>query len=157
DLWLRIGLQEIQRTTRVLGSTRLSNRSMTCRPGTYEQFIKDKITALRRQLDRLGPSHVLPRMERHFISGIYTWAAESISRLSPHSQQYDQFCKLAAEADPYNTQLPLRAKEAALREAQAAAHEIQTELGNAKLHLYETRTELAKVRWSLQQHEQEVA
>jgi glycosyltransferase involved in cell wall biosynthesis len=150
DLWLRLGQRDIQRTTRVLGSTRLSGRSMTCRPPTYDRFCADKITSLRRQFARLGPDPLLPGLERHCIAGIYTWAAESMARLDADPDRSNHYRKLAIESDRFFAQL-------ALRDNQNALHHSQHHLEQTQQHLQQNQRELHLVRWQLEQHEKEVA
>jgi len=97
DLWLRLSQREIVRTEHVLGRTRLSPNSMTRDPSRYEQFCRDKITALERQLDRL-PELAAERAEA--IAGIYCWAAESLLALEGASERCRRMLELAATSAP---------------------------------------------------------
>jgi glycosyltransferase involved in cell wall biosynthesis len=97
DLWLRLSEHEIVRTPYVLGSTRLSPKSMTRNPSRYEQFCRDKITALQHHLAR-RPNLEGERDEA--IAGIYCWAAESLLALEGPSERCRTMIKNAASAAP---------------------------------------------------------
>ena len=114
DLWLRLGHLPIVRTADVLGSTRMSDSSITCRPETYEQMCADKITALTAFLASQPPGFALECLARHAVAGIYLWAAESLLGLDGRSERVLAFCRLAARHDPGSPRLRrLRGGEAA--------------------------------------------
>lgn len=87
DIWLRLSDLTIDRLESVVGATRLSEESMTCRPETYEQFCVDKIFALRRYLYKNARPHVAKSILLKGVAGIYLWAAESILRLDPSQKE----------------------------------------------------------------------
>jgi glycosyltransferase involved in cell wall biosynthesis len=97
DLWLRLSRHEVVWTEHVLGRTRLSPKSMTRDPSRYEQFCRDKITALERHLDR-RPELAEDRAEA--ISGVYCWAAESLLALEGPSERCRTMIDNAAAAAP---------------------------------------------------------
>ena len=97
DLWLRLSQHEIVRTEVVLGQTRLSDKSMTRDPSRYEQFCRDKITALENHLAR-HPEQAGERAEA--IAGIYCWAAESLLSLEGPSERCRTMLERAATAAP---------------------------------------------------------
>lgn len=94
DLWLRLGHLSILQVPDVLGSTRLSTKSMSCRPEVYPQFCADKITALRHYFGRHGRSCVDPRF-RQGVGGIYAWAAECVLNLDSSSPFIHEFLEQA--------------------------------------------------------------
>jgi glycosyltransferase involved in cell wall biosynthesis len=114
DLWLRLSQWEILRTERPLGRTRLSPKSMTRDPSRYEQFCRDKITALERHLDR-RPELTTERSEA--IAGIYCWAAESLLALEGRSERCEAMVERAAATAPNYG----RFEQLAARMAEAAA------------------------------------
>lgn len=97
DLWLRLAEHEIVCTQQVLGRTRLSDWSMTRDPRRYEQFCRDKITALENHLAR-HPEQAEERAEA--IAGIYCWAAESLLALEGPSERCRTMLERAATAAP---------------------------------------------------------
>jgi hypothetical protein len=84
DLWLRLAHHEIRSTEDLLGRTRLSTKSMTQDPSRYEQFCRDKITALEHHLNR-RPELAAEHAES--IAGIYCWAAETLLALEGPSER----------------------------------------------------------------------
>jgi glycosyltransferase involved in cell wall biosynthesis len=115
DLWLRLAGHEIVCTKHVLGRTRLSDRSMTRDPGRYEQFCRDKITALENHLTR-HPEQSGDRAQA--IAGIYCWAAESLLALEGPSERLRTMLERAAAMAPAYERVEL----AKARVAEAAAH-----------------------------------
>lgn len=97
DLWLRLADHEIVCTEQVLGRTRLSDGSMTRNPRRYEQFCRDKITALENHLAR-HPELAAQRTEA--VAGIYCWAAESLLALEGPSERCRTMLDRAATAAP---------------------------------------------------------
>jgi glycosyltransferase involved in cell wall biosynthesis len=97
DLWLRLSHQDIMCTKEVLGRTRLSAKSMTRDPSRYEEFCRDKITALEHHLDR-RPELVGERDMA--VAGIYCWAAESLLGLEGPSERCRTMLDRAAAAAP---------------------------------------------------------
>jgi glycosyltransferase involved in cell wall biosynthesis len=97
DLWLRLADHEIVCTKHVLGRTRLSDRSMTRDARRYEQFCRDKISALENHLAR-HPEQAGERAEA--IAGIYCWAAESLLALEGPSERCGTMLERAATAAP---------------------------------------------------------
>jgi glycosyltransferase involved in cell wall biosynthesis len=97
DLWLRLSAGEIVHTTRVLGRTRLSAKSMTLDPSRYEQFCRDKLAALERHFGR-RPDLIAERSES--IAGVYCWAAESLLALEGVSERCTTMLERASAAAP---------------------------------------------------------
>ena len=97
DLWLRLADHEIVCTKHVLGRTRLSDRSMTRDPRRYEEFCRDKITALENHLAR-HPELAAQRAEA--VAGIYCWAAESLLALEGWSARCRTMLDRAVKAAP---------------------------------------------------------
>lgn len=114
DLWLRLADHEIVRTKHVLGRTRLSDRSMTRDPRRYEQFCRDKITALENHLAR-HQEQAGGRAEA--IAGIYCWAAESLLALEGPSQLFWALLERAATSAPGYERVELAKVRAAEAEA----------------------------------------
>jgi len=105
DLWLRLGHLPIARLPVILGSTRISSKSMTCNPESYDQFCGDKIRALERYLAQNEGNLAIDSLRIHAISGIYAWAAESIYNLEGESEKFKQFCDKVAAIDPLSVRL----------------------------------------------------
>lgn len=102
DLWLRLADHEIVRTTHVLGRTRLSSKSMSRDPLRYEQFCRDKLTAL----DRFIASRPGLEAERNAaIAGIYCWAAESVLEIEGAGVRFESFVDRAAALSPDDDRL----------------------------------------------------
>jgi hypothetical protein len=105
DLWLRLGHLPIRRIEPVLASTRLSNRSMTRRAETYEQFCRDKLAALAAYFAAERQSPLLAALHRHAVAGVYTWAAESVLDLEGPSERFHGFCEQASAVWPGSERL----------------------------------------------------
>lgn len=105
DLWLRLGHLPIARLPVILGSTRLSSKSMTCNPESYDQYCGDKIWAMERYLGQYEGSLDIQRLRIRAISGIYAWAAESIYNLEGESERFRQYCERVAAVDPLSVRL----------------------------------------------------
>jgi glycosyltransferase involved in cell wall biosynthesis len=78
DIWLNASQLCIQLIPEYLGATRLSSKSMTCRPENYEQFCRDKVYVLKRFLNASFQPAVANSLFRHGASGIHNWAANSL-------------------------------------------------------------------------------
>jgi FkbM family methyltransferase len=97
DLWLRISHLELVSTPIVLGRTRISGSSMTCDPGLYEGFCRDKLAALDRHLENRGSAET----ERAAaVAGIHCWAAESLFALEGPSARCRSMLQRALTAVP---------------------------------------------------------
>ncbi len=122
DLWLRLSERPIRRIDTVLGSTRLSASSMTCRPETYDQFCADKLAALDRYFGRFEPTPPLTALDRRARAGVYLWAAESLLGMGAPTPQFEAYCELAAELDAGSPRLAnVRVAAEQARQAAAAA------------------------------------
>jgi glycosyltransferase involved in cell wall biosynthesis len=111
DLWLRLSDLPIRRVDQVLGSTRVSDKSMTRNPARYDQFCTDKLAALARHFaERPAASY-----ERNTaVAGIYCWAAESLLALEGDSRRFrDTLSRAEAAAPEYGRIELLRARAAA--------------------------------------------
>ena len=97
DLWLRLSGLEIIRTEHVLGRTRLSSQSISQDPDRYEQFCRDKITALDNHLAR-HPDQVRDRAVA--VAGIYCWAAESLLAIEGPSPRCEAMLNRARKEAP---------------------------------------------------------
>jgi glycosyltransferase involved in cell wall biosynthesis len=113
DLLLRLSEQEIVRSTTVLGTTRLSHKSMSRNPDNYEHFCAEKIVALERFIaDR---PHLQPERDAA-IGGVYCWAAESILEIEGLGPRFESFVERAAALSPdseHLQQVRARANETA--------------------------------------------
>ena len=109
DLWLRFSHLPIVRTEAVLGSTRLSDKSMTRNADRYEQFCRDKLQALDRHVARHSDDAGL---RDESAAGIYCWAAESLASIDGSSEQRAAMLRRAEELDPGSPRIA-RAQEAA--------------------------------------------
>ncbi len=105
DLWLRISHLRIAATQSILGSARLSEKSMTYRTETYEQFCKDKIAALEHYLARYEQYPFMEIIYRLSVAGIYSWAAKHILESEGPSKKADEFFEKADAIDPSSDQL----------------------------------------------------
>ncbi len=99
DVWLRISHIPILQTDQVLGSTRLSNKSMSCRAESYDIFCEAKIHALEGYVSRIVEGQLATASLRLGIVGIYCWAAESLQRLGASRSSVEKFIDLALQAD----------------------------------------------------------
>jgi glycosyltransferase len=146
DLWLRLCRLPIRRVADVLGSTRRSGKSMTCRPETYDLFCHDKTEALRRFLARPEAAALLPRaVERHLVAGVHAWAAESLAGLEGGLKGGFERHRAESEVlDPYTRRLGMlmlaeqlrlaREAEALAREQTKAAHDELRRLSEEARH-----------------------
>jgi glycosyltransferase involved in cell wall biosynthesis len=100
DVWLRIGHLPILQTDKVLGATRLSNKSMTCRIETYDAFCEAKARALKNYVERLSLDAFKVPLLRYGLEGIYCWAAESALRLGASQVEVEKYLDLAFQAQP---------------------------------------------------------
>jgi hypothetical protein len=119
DLWLRLSDREIVSTDLVLGSTRLSSKSMTRDPSRYVQFCQDKVAALQRHFERR------PELAGHrdeAIAGVYCWAAESVLHLEGPGPRFESFVRRAEEHAP--DQERLRALQDQMRQNRASSDSI---------------------------------
>jgi glycosyltransferase involved in cell wall biosynthesis len=118
DLWLRLSHLPIRRTGRVLGTVRHSDKSMSRRPGNYEQFCADKLDALERHAAR-SPQFAAERDEA--AAGIYCWAAEALLALEGPSERCLEMLARAASAAPNYAGIDYMRKR--LAEADAAPNQ----------------------------------
>lgn len=110
DVWLRLSHLPIAFLDVVLGATRLSANSMTCRPENYDRFCRDKIFALKRYAEACAHEPLRDALIRHGISGIYCWAAESIKGIDPERVDlYTNYFDLANSIDPGSARVALAA------------------------------------------------
>ncbi|MGZ4357344.1 MAG: glycosyltransferase [Gaiellaceae bacterium] len=101
DMWLRISHFPIARIPDVLGSTRLSEASMTRRSITYDRYIADKSAALERYLARYEESPLLQAVRARSLAGIRLWAAESVYDVEGgRTAQFERYLDEAEELDP---------------------------------------------------------
>lgn len=96
DVWLHMSLLNIQRISEYWGATRLSEKSMTCRPEGYEQFCKDKTFALRRFLHKSFQPAVAQSLFKFGAAGIYRWAASSLSGMGADRAMIEDYENRAA-------------------------------------------------------------
>jgi len=89
--WLHLGHSSIGYIDEPLGSTRLSNNSMSCRLDEYEQFCADKIEALSRYVATRKHEALRTALLLRGKVGIYCWAAGSIAGLDPTRKDLVQF------------------------------------------------------------------
>jgi glycosyltransferase involved in cell wall biosynthesis len=100
DLWLRISHLPILRLPDALACTRVSEKSMTRRAEGYDQYCKDKMTALSRFLARCDRNVLVEATYKVSAAGIYSWAAESILSLEGRSERFQRLSERALELDP---------------------------------------------------------
>lgn len=100
DIWLRISHLPILQTDKLLGSTRLSVKSMSCRAEGYDIFCQAKVRALERYVRGIAHPSLATALLRTGIAGIYCWAAESLQRLGASRLEILKFIDLALQADP---------------------------------------------------------
>jgi glycosyltransferase involved in cell wall biosynthesis len=101
DMWLRISHLPITRIPDVLGSTRLSEASMTRRTITYDQYVADKSAALERYLARHEETPLLRAVRARSLAGIRLWAAESVYDIEGRrTEQFERYLDAAEELDP---------------------------------------------------------
>lgn len=115
DLWLRISHLPIIMIPNVVGSTRISEKSLTCSAENYDQFCDIKISSLKYYLARYEWNILVNNIYRHSVAGIYLWAAESVYRLEGASDRFNQYCERASALDPYSKRLR-KLKEQVARE-----------------------------------------
>lgn len=109
DLWLRLSHFPILQIDGVLGSTRLSDKSMSRNAERYEQFCRDKLAALDRHVAR----HPVDRAERdRAAAGIYCWAGESLFSIEGDGERFTTMLLRAEELDPGSPRVA-RARELA--------------------------------------------
>jgi glycosyltransferase involved in cell wall biosynthesis len=128
DLWLRLSHLPIGRIETCLGSTRISQKSMTCHPEKYEQFCRDKIAALERFLAGRPTDPVIGALRRHLLAGVYTWAAESVRRLEGESELFRAYRTRAADLDPYSARLPFLLTHTRLQHVEKELEKTRAEL-----------------------------
>jgi glycosyltransferase involved in cell wall biosynthesis len=97
ELFLRLSNRTLVRSTVVLGATRISDKSMTWNPENYELFTAEKIAALDGFLasrPELQPDRAAA------VTGIYSWAAESLLEIEGPGPRLDSFVERAAALSP---------------------------------------------------------
>jgi len=99
NLWLMLSNLNISCIDEVLGGTRMSEKSMTCDPNSYEQFCNDKIFALDRFLNAKAELTKQPNQRNKYVAGIYIWAAESLFYMEGLSERTNHFYHLAKKLD----------------------------------------------------------
>ena len=105
DLWTRIAHLPIVTVRQILGRTRMSDKSMTQRPESYEQFCADKIHILSRYLERFEAGAFSEKVRNHAISGVYLWAAESLHYMADGSGLSQEFLEKARSIMPQSHRL----------------------------------------------------
>ena len=112
-LWLQISHLPIRRIERYLGSTRVSEESMTRRPETYDQHLADKTGAVVRYVAAQGDSPLLDAVRDRALAGIWLWGAESVFALEGKTERFDTYLERAVNLGPDEARLArLRAKVA---------------------------------------------
>lgn len=94
NLWLDLHEKKIICVKEILGKTRMSDQSMTCRPESYHQFCEDKIFALDRFL---AQKPALQDKAAEYKAGINIWAAESLYYILGASELTLHFLDQAAQ------------------------------------------------------------
>jgi hypothetical protein len=118
DLWLRLAGRPIHRLDAILGSTRLSDASMTCRPQTYDQMCRDKVFALQQYFSRPSGCPFPKSVLRWAEAGVYAWAAESILGMTGPTQQFDHYFAQSRRLYPHSPRLQKLRKRAQEMQAQ---------------------------------------
>lgn len=78
DIWLKLINHKVIHVHEYLGQTRVSNKSMSCRPESYVQFCHDKIYSLNRYLNNTFSPKITESLLRFGSAGIYSWAANAL-------------------------------------------------------------------------------
>jgi glycosyltransferase involved in cell wall biosynthesis len=91
DLWLRLSHLLILKTSAVLGITRVSKESNTCRAEMYEGICTSKITLLEHYLAQYEQTSLVQELYKRCVAGIYTWAAESMLWIPTGSTEWFNF------------------------------------------------------------------
>jgi glycosyltransferase involved in cell wall biosynthesis len=118
DLWLRISHLPIARIDAILGSTRLSDASMTRRVETYDQYITDKSLAIELYLARLEPSPLVDAVRRHALCGLHAWAADSVYDIEGvRTPQFERYLSRARELDPTSERVARLAERTPVQDA----------------------------------------
>ena len=86
ELWLNISHLEIRSVPEILACTRISTQSITCRPETYEQSCRDKLTALDRFFARYPEDALHHAVKMRAQAGVFVWAAESVAFSFPSTE-----------------------------------------------------------------------
>jgi hypothetical protein len=120
DLWLRIAHLPVRRIDAVLADTRVSPRSATCRPDSYEAFCRDKIAIAERWLRRVGDPAVAAALRTRAVAGVYAWAAASLHYLEGPDGRWTTFAARAEAADPCEPRVAALRRTDAERRAEAA-------------------------------------
>lgn len=100
DLWLRLSGLKIKCVNEIMGYTRMSEKSMTCRAESYIQFCDDKIFALDKFLSHKGKNSYLREHRNKSAAGIYLWAAEAIYHIEGRSELCLKFFNKAKKLAP---------------------------------------------------------
>ncbi len=112
-LWLQISHLPIRRIEQYLGSTRVSEESMTRRPETYDQHLADKTGAVVRYVAAQGDSPLLNAVRDRALAGIWLWGAESVFDLEGRTERFDTYLERGVQLGPDEARLAqLRAKMA---------------------------------------------
>lgn len=122
DLWLRLSHLPIKAINHCLGSTRLSDASMSCRSELYDAFCAEKTLAIERFVDHQN-SKSFSAMKNHFLAGVYTWAAESVYNIQGQSDLFERYYQRAIELDPQLVHARIT-----LKRVQQQLHDKQNEL-----------------------------
>jgi glycosyltransferase involved in cell wall biosynthesis len=102
DLWLRLSGLEIVRVTTILGSTRVSDKSMSRNANNYEHFCAEKIAVLEAFV--ATRPELQPKRDAA-VTGIYCWAAEAVLEVEGPGTRFDGFLARAAALDPKDVRL----------------------------------------------------
>jgi glycosyltransferase involved in cell wall biosynthesis len=114
ELWLGLSDLPIVRLDRILGSTRLSDASMTRRTSTYDRYVADKTTALQRYFGSLDENPVTVAVYSRAVAGLHLWAAASVYDIErARTPQFEEYLERALALDPDSE------RAAALRELPA--------------------------------------
>jgi hypothetical protein len=149
DLWLRLSDRPIRRIDSVLGSTRLSQSSMTCRPETYDQFCQDKLAALRRYFGRFASCPPLVALSQRASAGVFLWAAESVLGIEGPSDRFRLYCQEAARLDPGSPRLRNLRVAALSHSPSAPPDEVRTPVSRPRFSLARAKNALRGLTRSL--------
>lgn len=100
DLWLRLSDVRVECVDEILGFTRISDASMTCRPETYSQYCKDKTFALSRFLKSHPKGKPLSQKANQYQAGIYLWAALAVWHMEGLTDYCISFYEKAKSLSP---------------------------------------------------------
>lgn len=101
SLWLQLGNLPIEELPSVLATTRLSDKSMSCHPSTYDRYVEHKRLALKRFFNQPKHQHYPKDLYPYAESGILLWAARAVFGLTGgFGEQFERYWEEAFSLTP---------------------------------------------------------